>query len=46
MALTIEWFRLPADAIFILLGVVPVLIANIKAYRFVRRPSAEAGLEG
>ena len=33
----IEWIRLPADAIFILLGVVPSLIAVGLTYRFVRR---------
>jgi nitric oxide reductase subunit B len=35
----IEWARLPADAIFILLGVVPLLIAASFTYRFVRRSS-------
>ena len=33
----IEWIRLPADAIFIVMGVVPVLIAVWKTYRFIRR---------
>jgi nitric oxide reductase subunit B len=33
----IEWLRLPADAIFILLGVVPLLIATGLTYRFVRK---------
>ncbi len=33
----IEWIRLPADAIFILLGVFPLLMAGGLAYRFVRR---------
>ena len=33
----IEWIRLPADAIFILLGVVPLLIAAGLTYRFVRK---------
>jgi nitric oxide reductase subunit B len=33
----IEWMRLPADAIFILLGVVPLLIAAGRAYRFVKK---------
>ena len=33
----IEWIRLPADAIFILLGVVPLLISAGFAYRFVRK---------
>jgi nitric oxide reductase subunit B len=35
----IEWMRLPADAVFILLGVVPLLIAAGRAYRFVRKSS-------
>ena len=33
----IEWIRLPADAIFILLGVVPLLISAGMTYRFVRK---------
>ncbi|HMK52370.1 MAG TPA: nitric-oxide reductase large subunit [Thermodesulfobacteriota bacterium] len=33
----IEWIRLPADAVFILLGVLPLLIASGKAYWFVKR---------
>ena len=33
----IEWMRLPADTVFILLGVVPLLISGGLAYRFVRR---------
>jgi nitric oxide reductase subunit B len=33
----IEWIRLPADAIFILFGVVPLLIAAGFTYRFIRR---------
>jgi len=32
----IEWIRLPGDAIFILFGVMPALIAAILTYRFVR----------
>ena len=32
----IEWIRLPADAVFILLGVVPALIGVVLAYRSVR----------
>jgi nitric oxide reductase subunit B len=35
----IEWIRLPADAIFILLGVVPLVISAGIAYRFIRRSS-------
>ena len=34
----IEWIRLPADAVFILLGVVPALIAVGRTYLFVRKP--------
>jgi nitric oxide reductase subunit B len=33
----IEWIRLPADAIFILLGVVPLLILAGITYRFARK---------
>ncbi len=33
----IEWMRLPADAVFILVGVVPLLIAAGSAYRYVRK---------
>jgi nitric oxide reductase subunit B len=33
----IEWIRLPADAVFILLGVLPLLIAAGRAYLFVKR---------
>jgi nitric oxide reductase subunit B len=40
----IEWIRLPADAIFILLGVVPTLIAAGLAYKSVRKSSA--GVQG
>jgi nitric oxide reductase subunit B len=35
----IEWMRLPADAVFILLGVIPLLFAAGRAYWFVRRSS-------
>ena len=37
MTILIEWMRLPADAIFILLGVVPLLISAGLTYRFVRK---------
>jgi nitric oxide reductase subunit B len=33
----IEWMRLPADAVFILLGVVPLLISAGLTYRFVKK---------
>ena len=33
----IEWMRLPADAVFILLGVVPLVIAAGRAYLFVKK---------
>ncbi len=39
ISITVEWLRLPADAIFILFGVVPLLIANWKVYRHARKPS-------
>ena len=37
ITILIEWLRLPADAIFILLGVVPLLISTGLTYRFVRK---------
>jgi nitric oxide reductase subunit B len=37
ITILIEWIRLPADAIFILFGVVPLLISAGFAYRFVRK---------
>ncbi len=37
MITLLEWMRLPADAVFILLGVVPLLISAGLAYRFVRK---------
>jgi nitric oxide reductase subunit B len=37
ITVTIEWLRLPADSIFILLGVVPLLIATGLTYRFIRK---------
>jgi len=38
----LEWMRLPADAIFILPGVVPLLISVGITYRFVRRSTAKS----
>jgi len=32
----VEWARLPADAVFIVLGVIPLFIAVIRAYGYVR----------
>jgi nitric oxide reductase subunit B len=32
----IEWLRLPGDLVFIVLGVVPMLIASLLTYKFVR----------
>jgi nitric oxide reductase subunit B len=40
---TIEWLRLPADAIFIVLGAVPIVIASIKTYLFVRQSASLSG---
>jgi len=40
ITVTIEWLRLPADAIFILMGVVPLVIAAGFAYRYVRKQTA------
>jgi nitric oxide reductase subunit B len=36
-----EWLRMPADLIFIMVGVVPVVIASLKAYGFVRKRSSK-----
>ncbi len=41
----IEWLRLPADGIFILLGVIPLVIASWKAYHFVRNMPVTQGPE-
>jgi nitric oxide reductase subunit B len=41
MTTLIEWIRLPADAVFILLGVVPILIAVMRAYLSMRRTAAQ-----
>jgi hypothetical protein len=38
----IEWLRLPADAIFIVLGIVPLLIAGRKTYRWVKKSAPTA----
>jgi nitric oxide reductase subunit B len=37
----IEWARLPADAIFILLGVIPLFIAVVTAYGYIRKAKAK-----
>jgi nitric oxide reductase subunit B len=37
LTLLIEWLRLPADAIFILLGVLPLVIATGLTYKSVRK---------
>ncbi len=37
LSILIEWFRMPADVIFIILGVVPMLIAVVKSYSLMRR---------
>jgi nitric oxide reductase subunit B len=39
----IEWIRLPADVIFILLGVVPLLIATGLTYRFIKKSTLRGG---
>jgi nitric oxide reductase subunit B len=44
-SLMIEWLRLPADGIFILLGVIPLVIASWKAYHFVRKMPITEGPE-
>lgn len=40
---TVEWLRLPADAVFIGLGVVPALLAALATYRAMGRPAARPG---
>jgi nitric oxide reductase subunit B len=37
VTILIEWMRLPADGVFILFGVVPLVISGGLTYRFVRR---------
>jgi nitric oxide reductase subunit B len=37
----IEWLRLPADAIFIGLGVVPLVLAAVRTYRLARARGVE-----
>jgi nitric oxide reductase subunit B len=41
ITLLVEWARLPADAVFILFGIVPLVIAVGKAYRFVREEASQ-----
>lgn len=41
LTIMIEWTRLPADLIFILLGVIPLFIAVVKAYGYSRRAAAK-----
>jgi nitric oxide reductase subunit B len=38
----IEWLRMPADLIFILFGVVPLLVAACKSYWFLNRKKADS----
>lgn len=45
IATLMEWMRLPADAVFILFGVVPLLISTALTYQFVRRGWAKGGLK-
>ena len=39
----IEWIRMPADLIFILLGVIPILLAVGKTYLFLVEPLSSSG---
>jgi len=41
LAILMEWLRMPADLIFIIAGVVPIVIASLKAYGFVRKRSSK-----
>lgn len=36
---TLEWLRLPADLVFLLLGVVPLVISTLTAYWLQRKPA-------
>jgi len=38
----LEWVRLPADAVFIVLGIVPLVIAALLAYRWGTWPAENA----
>ncbi len=39
------WARLPADIIFILFGVLPLLAATVLTYLWARKPPAESGVQ-
>src|SRR6185295_4487770 len=41
----IEWMRMPGDAVFIVFGAVPLLIASIKGYLAARKPRSAATTE-
>ena len=43
LVVALEWLRLPADAVFIVLGAVPLALAAVITYRNARRP-ARAGI--
>jgi nitric oxide reductase subunit B len=43
---TLEWVRIPADTIFLVIGVVPLVIAALMTYRFIWTPSPAASLQG
>jgi predicted urease superfamily metal-dependent hydrolase len=38
----IEWARLPADAVFIVAGVFPALIAALRTYKSMQQAAAES----
>jgi len=42
----LEWARLPADTVFIVLGVIPLAIAALLAYRWVTWPARSAAAKG
>jgi nitric oxide reductase subunit B len=42
----IEWLRLPGDLVFIVLGVVPMLIASLLTYKIVRGAARLSPPEG
>jgi hypothetical protein len=42
---SLEWARLPADAIFIVLGVVPLVIATVRTYIYSKKTPLTAPVQ-
>jgi len=40
----VEWCRLPGDVVFIVLGVIPLVIAALLSYGSMRRSAAQANI--